>query len=362
MLYNLLVPLADSVPLFNLFRYLTFRSGGAVITALTIAFVIGPRVIEWLRSKQGEGQPIRSDGPEGHLLTKKGTPTMGGVLILIALTISTLLWADLSNRYVWCVLIVTGGFGAVGFIDDYLKLTKRSSDGLPGRLKLLIQVLISTAVALWISEIAPPSMDTHLAVPFFKGLLIDLGYFFIAFAVFVMVGASNAVNLTDGLDGLAIVPVMIAASCFALIAYLVGNNVFAEYLQVHNVPGTGELAVFCGALVGASLGFLWFNAPPAMVFMGDTGSLSCGGALGSIAVVTKHELVLGIIGGLFVLETVSVIVQVASFKLTGKRVFRMAPLHHHFEKKGWAEPTIVIRFWIIASILALAGLATLKLR
>ena len=362
MLYNLLVPLADSVPLFNLFRYLTFRSGAAVVTALAIAFLIGPQVIDWLRSRQGDGQPIRSDGPEGHLLTKKGTPTMGGVLILIALTISTLLWADLTNRYVWCVLIVTCGFGGVGFIDDYLKLTKRSSEGLPGRLKLLIQVIISTAVALWISYIAPPVMDTHLAVPFFKDLLVNLGYFFIPFAVFVMVGASNAVNLTDGLDGLAIVPVMIAASCFALIAYLVGNTVFAEYLQVHYVPGTGELAVFCGALVGAGLGFLWFNAPPAMVFMGDTGSLSCGGALGSIAVVTKHELVLAIIGGLFVLETVSVIIQVVSFKLTGKRVFRMAPLHHHFEKKGWAEPTIVIRFWIIASVLALAGLATLKLR
>jgi phospho-N-acetylmuramoyl-pentapeptide-transferase len=362
MLYNLLVPLAEEFTVFNLFRYLTFRSGGAVITALTICFLIGPRVIDWLRAKQGEGQPIREDGPEGHLLTKKGTPTMGGFLILIALTVSTLLWADLTNRYVWCVLIVTTGFGAVGFIDDYLKLTKRSSDGLPGRLKMLIQVLIATGVALWISFIAPPEMDTHLAVPFLKSLLINLGVFFIPFAVFVMVGASNAVNLTDGLDGLAIVPVMIAASCFALISYLVGNIFFAEYLQVHYVPGTGELAVFCGALVGSSLGFLWFNAPPAMVFMGDTGSLSCGGALGSIAVVTKHELVLGIIGGLFVLETVSVIVQVASFKLTGKRVFRMAPLHHHFEKKGWAEPTIVIRFWIIASILALAGLATLKLR
>ncbi len=362
MLYNLLVPLSEDVQIFNLFRYLTFRSGGAVITALTICFLLGPRVIAWLRSKQGEGQPIREDGPEGHLLTKKGTPTMGGFLILIALTISTLLWADLTNRYVWCVLFVTTGFGAVGFIDDYLKLTKRSSDGLPGRLKLLIQVIISTLVALWISNIAPPEMDTHLAVPFFKSLLVNLGFMFVPFAVFVMVGASNAVNLTDGLDGLAIVPVMIASSCFALIAYLVGNSFFAEYLQVHYVPGTGELAVFCGALVGASLGFLWFNAPPAMVFMGDTGSLSCGGALGSIAVVTKHELVLGIIGGLFVLETVSVIVQVASFKMTGKRVFRMAPLHHHFEKKGWAEPTIVIRFWIIASILALAGLATLKLR
>ncbi|MGF1593621.1 MAG: phospho-N-acetylmuramoyl-pentapeptide-transferase [Kiloniellaceae bacterium] len=362
MLYNLLVPLAEEFTVFNLFRYLTFRSGGAVITALTICFLIGPRVIAWLRAKQGEGQPIREDGPEGHLLTKKGTPTMGGFLILIALTVSTLLWADLTNRYVWCVLIVTTGFGAVGFVDDYLKLTKRSSDGLPGRLKMLVQVLIATGVALWISFIAPPEMDTHLAVPFLKSLLINLGVFFIPFAVFVMVGASNAVNLTDGLDGLAIVPVMIAASCFALISYLVGNIFFAEYLQVHYVPGTGELAVFCGALVGSSLGFLWFNAPPAMVFMGDTGSLSCGGALGSIAVVTKHELVLGIIGGLFVLETVSVIVQVASFKLTGKRVFRMAPLHHHFEKKGWAEPTIVIRFWIIASILALAGLATLKLR
>jgi len=263
MLYNLLVPLSEEFFFFNIFRYLTFRSGAAVITALVICFVCGPSVIAWLRAKQGEGQPIREDGPEGHLLTKKGTPTMGGFLILIAVTISTLLWADLTNRYVWCVLAVTVGFGGVGFIDDYLKLTKRSSDGLPGRLKLLIQVLIATAVAMWISSIAPPEMDTHLAVPFFKSLLVNLGIFFIPFAVFVMIGASNAVNLTDGLDGLAIVPVMIAAGCFALIAYLVGNTFFAEYLQVHYVPGTGELAVFCGALVGASLGFLWFNAPPA---------------------------------------------------------------------------------------------------
>src|SRR3546814_330280 len=296
MLYNLLAPRAEQIPIFNLFRDLTFRRGGAMPTALASCFLSGPRVIDWLRARQGEGQPIRSDGPEGHLLTKKGTPTMGGFLILIALTISTLLWADLTNRYVWCVLIVTTGFGAVGFADDYLKLTKRSSEGLPGRLKLLIQVLISTGIALWISQIAPPEMDTHLAVPFFKSLLLNLGIFFIPFAVFVMVGASNAVNLTDGLDGLAIVPVMIAASCFALIAYLVGNTFFADYLQVHYVPGTGELAVFCGALVGASLGFLWFNAPPAMVFMGDTGSLSSGGALGSIAVVTKTEMVLGKIG------------------------------------------------------------------
>ncbi|HIP78836.1 MAG TPA: phospho-N-acetylmuramoyl-pentapeptide-transferase [Kiloniellaceae bacterium] len=362
MLFNLLAPLADEHIVFNLFRYLTFRSGAAVITALIISFLLGPRIIAWLKSKQGEGQPIREDGPEAHLLTKKGTPTMGGFLILIAITISTLLWADLTNPYVWAVLLVTVGFGMIGFFDDYLKLTKRSSDGLPGRLKLLIQVIIGTAAAVWISYIAPPQMATHLAVPFLKDLLINLSWFFVPFAVFVMVGASNAVNLTDGLDGLAIVPVMIAAGCFAFIAYLVGNSFFANYLEVHYVPGTGDLAVFCGALVGASLGFLWFNAPPAMVFMGDTGSLSCGGALGSIAVVTKHELVLGIIGGLFVLETVSVIVQVASFKLTGKRVFRMAPLHHHFEKKGWAEPTIVIRFWIIASVLALAGLSTLKLR
>lgn len=362
MLFNFLAPLSDEFIVFNLFRYLTFRSGGAVLTALIISFILGPRIISWLKSKQGEGQPIREDGPEGHLLTKKGTPTMGGFLILIAITISTLLWADLKNGYVWAVLLVTGGFGMVGFVDDYLKLTKRNTKGLPGKAKLVAQILIGGAATFWVMQIGPDGMATHLAVPFFKSLLVNFGWFFLPFAIFVMVGASNAVNLTDGLDGLAIVPVMIAAVCFALIAYLVGNAVFSDYLQLHFVPGSGELAVFCAALVGASLGFLWFNAPPAMVFMGDTGSLSMGGALGSIAVVTKHELVLAIIGGLFVLETVSVIVQVASFKLTGKRVFRMAPLHHHFEKKGWAEPTIVIRFWIIAMILALVGLATLKLR
>ncbi len=362
MLYNFLVPLGDEYIFFNLFRYLTFRTGGAVMTSLAICFLLGPRIITWLRSKQGEGQPIREDGPESHLLTKKGTPTMGGFLILIAIVTSTLLWANLANPYVWIILLVTAGFGAIGFVDDYAKLTKRSSDGISARVKLLAQLSLSLAAAVWIVKLAPEGMDTHLAVPFLKDLLINLGWFYIPFALVVMVGASNAVNLTDGLDGLAIVPVMIAAGCFALIAYLVGNAFFADYLQVHHIPGAGDLAVFCGALVGASLGFLWFNAPPAMVFMGDTGSLSCGGALGSIAIVTKHELVLAIVGGLFVLETVSVIVQVASFKLTGRRVFRMAPLHHHFEKKGWAEPTIVIRFWIIASILALAGLATLKLR
>ena len=362
MLYNLLAPLGEDFLVFNLFRYLSFRSGAAVMTSLAISFILGPYIIAWLKAKQGQGQPIREDGPESHLLAKQGTPTMGGFLILIAITVSTLLWADLTNRYVWATLLVTAGFGAVGFADDYLKLTKRSSDGLSGRVKLLSQMVIAGIASVWIIHIAPAGIETHMALPFLKQTLVNLYWFYAAFAVFVMVGASNAVNLTDGLDGLAIVPVMIAAGCFALISYLVGNTIFADYLQIHYVPGTGELTVFCASLVGASLGFLWFNAPPAMVFMGDTGSLSCGGALGSIAVITKHELVLAIIGGLFVLETISVIVQVVSFKLTGRRVFRMAPLHHHFEKKGWAEPTIVIRFWIIASILAIAGLATLKLR
>ncbi len=362
MLFNLLVPLADEFSLFNLFRYLTFRSGGAAMTALVISFLLGPRVIEWLRRLQRNGQPIRADGPETHLIRKAGTPTMGGVLILLALLLSTLLWADLANGYVWVVLLVTVGFGAIGFGDDYLKLIRRSSKGLPGRLRLLVELAIGALAALAVVWLTEAPLATGLALPFVKDLLVPLGWAFVPAAALVMVGASNAVNLTDGLDGLAIVPVMIAAACFALIAYLAGNAVFANYLQINFVPGSGELAVLCGALVGASLGFLWFNAPPAMVFMGDTGSLAVGGALGAISVVAKHELVLAIVGGLFVLETVSVIVQVASFKLTGRRVFRMAPLHHHFEKKGWAEPTIVIRFWIIAMILALAGLATLKLR
>lgn len=363
MLYNLLTPFADQFPVFNLFRYITFRAGGAAMTALFLSFILGPGIIRWLKSKQREGQPIREDGPSGHLLTKKGTPTMGGVLILLALAISTLLWADLSNGFVWAVLGVTIGYGAIGFGDDYLKLTRRSSKGLPGKLKLAGQILIAIAAVLYITYLTPENLEHRLAVPFFKDLLVNLGLFaFALLGIVVLVGASNAVNLTDGLDGLAIVPVMIVAACFAGISYLVGNAVFANYLQIHFVPGSGELAIFCSALVGASLGFLWYNAPPAMVFMGDTGSLSCGGALGAIAVVTKHELVLAIIGGLFVLETVSVIVQVASFKLTGRRVFKMAPLHHHFEQKGWAEPTIVIRFWIIAMILAMIGLSTLKLR
>ena len=362
MLYNLLAPLSDQIGVLNVFRYITFRTGGAVVTALVISFILGPPLIRWLRRNQEDGQPIRDDGPESHPLTKKGTPTMGGFLILIALTIATLLWADLSNRFVWAVLLVTLGFGGIGFVDDTIKLARRSPNGLTAKVKISLEIVVALIAAYWISEIAREPLATSLAVPFLKNVLIELGWFFLPFAALVMVGTSNAVNLTDGLDGLAIVPVMIVAGCFALIAYLAGNAVFAAYLQIHGVPGAGELAVFCGALVGASLGFLWFNAPPAMVFMGDTGSLSVGGALGAISVITKHELVLAIIGGLFVLETVSVIVQVASFKLTGRRVFRMAPLHHHFERKGWAEQTIVIRFWIIALILALAGLSTLKLR
>ncbi len=362
MLYNLLAPYADQFGAFNLFRYLTFRTGGAIVTALLVCFVCGPTVIRWLKSKQGQGQPIRTDGPESHLLTKKGTPTMGGFIILLSLSVGTLLWADLSNRYIWALLLVTVGFGAVGFADDYLKLTRRSHKGVPGKVKLIAECVIALIAVLWIVSITRMPLGTSLAVPFLKDVLLNLGWFFIPIAVFVMVGASNAVNLTDGLDGLAIVPVMIAAACFGLISYLVGNIVFANYLQIHSVPGTGELAVFCGALVGASLGFLWFNAPPAMVFMGDTGSLALGGALGAIAVATKHEIVLAIVGGLFVLETLSVIIQVASFKLTGKRVFRMAPLHHHFEQKGWHESTVVVRFWIISVVLALVGLATLKLR
>jgi phospho-N-acetylmuramoyl-pentapeptide-transferase len=360
MLYNLFYPFAAEFQLFNLFKYLTFRSGGAILTSLLISFIFGPSLIRWLRSKQGKGQPIRDDGPESHLL-KQGTPTMGGVMILLSVIISTLLWADVTNDYVWAVMLVTMGFGAIGFIDDYMKITKRNTKGLRGKMKLLLQFSISGIVGFWVMNTMGEGA-THLAIPFTKHVFPDLGWVWLPFVMLVMVGASNAVNLTDGLDGLAIVPIMIAAGCFALISYLVGNAVFSDYLQIHPVPGAGELAVFCAALVGASLGFLWFNAPPAMIFMGDTGSLAFGGSLGAIAVITKHELVLAIIGGLFVLEAASVIIQVASFKMTGKRVFRMAPIHHHFEKKGWAEPTVVIRFWIIASILALIGLSTLKLR
>jgi phospho-N-acetylmuramoyl-pentapeptide-transferase len=361
LLYHLLSPLAQDFILFNLFRYITFRTGGALLTSLTICFIFGPRLIRWLRAKQGEGQPIRDDGPETHL-KKKGTPTMGGLMILVAAVSSTLLWVDLGNVYCWIVLFVTLGFGLVGFADDYQKLTRRNVRGVPGKVRLAIQFLLALAAAATITRIAGTEQATALAFPFFKDAMLQLGGLFVLFAAFVIVGASNAVNLTDGLDGLASVPVIIVALCFGLISYLVGNTVFANYLQLHHVPGAGELAVFCGALVGACLGFLWYNAPPAQVFMGDTGSLALGGAIGTIAVIIKHEIVLAIIGGLFVVETLSVIIQVTSFKLTGKRVFRMAPLHHHFEKLGWSEPTVVIRFWIIACVLALIGLSTLKLR
>ncbi len=361
MLINL-ARLADQLILFNLFRYLTFRSGAACITALVLSLVLGPGLIRWLKSVQRGGQPIRPDGPERHLIEKKGTPTMGGVLILSAMTVSTLLWADLRNGYVWAVLFLTLGYGAIGFVDDYIKLSKADFRGLSGRGKLIVQAGLGIAASIRIAYLTKGTLGTGLALPVFKDLLVPLGFAFPLFGMFVMLGSSNAVNLTDGLDGLAIVPTIIAAGVFALIAYLVGNRVFADYLQLHPVAGVGELAVFCSALIGAGLGFLWFNAPPAAVFMGDTGSLALGGALGAVAVAVKHEIVLFIVGGLFVVETVSVIIQVFWYKRTGRRVFLMAPLHHHFEKKGWSEPTIVIRFWIIAMILALVGLGTLKIR
>ena len=362
MFYHFLVPLTDTIPLFNVFRYLTFRAGGAVMTALIIAFIIGPASIRWLKVHQGKGQPIRTDGPQRHIIEKAGTPTMGGLLILLSMVVSTLLWADLSNMYVWIVLLVTLSFGLLGFADDYLKVSKRSSAGVGGKFKLAFQFMVAGSAVFFLMQLQMPPLMGAVTVPFFKEVLVQLGWVFILFGAVVIVGASNAVNLTDGLDGLAIVPVMIAASTFLLISYLVGNVVFADYLQVHYVAGTGELTILLGALVGAGLGFLWYNAPPAMVFMGDTGSLSLGGVLGATAVAVKHELVLVIVGGLFVMEAVSVIVQVISFKTTGKRVFKMAPIHHHFEQLGWREPTIVIRFWIIAVVLALIGLSTLKLR
>ncbi len=347
---------------FNVFRYITFRTGGAILTALLLSFLLGPYLIKILKSIQIEGQPIRNDGPKQHIINKKGTPTMGGLLILFAFSFSTLLWAKLDNIFVWTVLSIVISFGIIGLVDDWLKLTKQSSAGLNGKIKLIFQIFLSTFAVYIINSQFDPSYQFTLAIPFFKDTNVFLGYFYIPFGILVIVGSSNAVNLTDGLDGLAIVPVMIASMSFALIAYLIGNLNFSNYLQLTYVAGVGELSVLAGALIGSGLGFLWFNAPPAMVFMGDTGSLSLGGLIGTTAVATRHEIVLVIIGGLFVLETVSVIIQVVSYKLTGKRVFRMAPLHHHFEQKGWAESTIVIRFWIIAVVLALIGLSTLKLR
>jgi phospho-N-acetylmuramoyl-pentapeptide-transferase len=356
--------LADFSHLFsplNLFRYITFRTAGASATALLFVFFFGPSIIAALRVKQGKGQPIRQDGPQSHLLTKKGTPTMGGLMILSGLVVSTLLWANLKSPYVWMVLLVTIGFGTIGFYDDFLKVTKQSHKGFSGRLRLGFEAFIALAASVVMVRFGTVHA-TALALPMINGFVIDLGWAFLLFATLVVVSAGNAVNLTDGLDGLAIVPVMIAAGTFGVIAWLAGNAIFSTYLGINFVPGTGELAVVCGALIGAGLGFLWFNAPPAQIFMGDTGSLALGGLLGAVAVAVKHEMVLVIVGGLFVVEALSVIVQVVSFKLTGKRVFRMAPLHHHFEQLGWSEPQIVVRFWIIAFVLALVGLSTLKVR
>jgi phospho-N-acetylmuramoyl-pentapeptide-transferase len=360
MLYAL-VHFSDQIGPLNVFRYITFRTGGAIMTALLFVFLFGPAIIDLLRVKQGKGQPIREDGPQTHF-AKKGTPTMGGLMILSGVTVSTLMWANWANAYVWIVLLVTLSYGAIGCYDDYLKVSLSGTGGVSGRVRLAAEIAVA-AFATWIvMRIGTPGFSSSLTVPFFKNVIVPLGALFVVLGTLVIAGAGNAVNLTDGLDGLAIVPVMIAAATFGLIAYLSGNANFARYLQIHHVQGAGELAIICGALIGAGLGFLWFNAPPAMIFMGDTGSLALGGALGAIAVATKHEIVLAIVGGLFVLETFSVIIQVASFKLTGKRVFRMAPLHHHFEQKGWQESTVVVRFWIVSVVLALVGLATLKLR
>ncbi len=361
MLY-FLSDLSDDGGIFNLFRYITFRAGGAFLTALIFGFIFGRPLINFLRRTQKKGQPIRADGPESHILTKAGTPTMGGLLILSALLVSTVIWARLDNGYVWLVLFVTGAFGLLGFADDYSKVSKNNVAGVPGRVRLGVGFAIAAIAAGWAMALHSPELSGQLAFPVFKNTLLDLSLLFVPFAMIVIVGAANAVNMTDGLDGLAIMPVMIAAGSFGVIAYIVGRTDFTEYLEVHYVAGTGEIAVFTAALIGGGLGFLWYNAPPAAVFMGDTGSLALGGALGAIAVATKHEIVLAIIGGLFVVEALSVIIQVLYYKRTKKRIFLMAPIHHHFEKLGWAESQIVIRFWIISVILALIGLATLKLR
>jgi phospho-N-acetylmuramoyl-pentapeptide-transferase len=356
-----LTALSDGGDVFNLFRYISFRAGGAFLTALVFGFAFGPRLIGWLRIKQGKGQPIRADGPQTHFV-KAGTPTMGGLLIVGAVLTSTVLWARWDNPFVWMVLFVTLSFALLGFADDYAKVTKQTVNGVSGRFRLAIGFLVAAIAGIWAAAYHPAELSNELALPFFKDALIHLGLLFVPFAMIVIVGAANAVNLTDGLDGLAIMPVMIAAATFGVIGYAVGRADFTDYLGVHFVPGSGEIAIFCAGLIGGGLGFLWYNAPPAAVFMGDTGSLALGGALGAIAVATKHEIVLAIVGGLFVVEALSVIIQVFVYKRTGRRVFLMAPIHHHFEKKGWAEPQIVIRFWIISLILAMIGLATLKVR
>jgi phospho-N-acetylmuramoyl-pentapeptide-transferase len=361
-----IIPGIEMIPGLDLIRYLTFRTGAAIFTAQLIAIAMGSRFIRWMRVKQGKGQPIRTDGPESHL-SKRGTPTMGGFMILAGVLGATLLWGDLTNVYVWVVILVTAAYGLLGFLDDYAKVTKQHHGGLSGKARLAVEFGVALLAVFLMIQFGPTSpttyhLETSVTFPVFKNLFIDLGWLYLLFGMVVIVGAANAVNFTDGLDGLAIVPVMIASAAFGVISYLVGNFVFAEYLDIHFAPGVGELSVICGALIGAGLGFLWYNAPPAKIFMGDTGSLALGGALGTIAVATKHELVLAIVGGLFVAEALSVIIQVGYFKRTGKRIFLMAPIHHHFEKLGWAESTVVIRFWIVSLMLALVGLATLKLR
>ena len=361
MLYSFLTSLIDQFSAFNVFRYLTFRTGLSVMTSMIIIFLIGGPFIKFFEAHKITG-PIRDDGPEDHIIKKVGTPTMGGLLILIGIIFSTLLWADLSNYYIWVLIMVAASFGILGAIDDYLKIKRGNSSGISSKVKIIWQIILALLAVIFLLKFSENDQIQNLYFPFFKNLSLHLGLFFIPFAIFIIIGSSNAVNLTDGLDGLATVPVMLVALSFTLICYVVGNTVFSEYLQIPYIANVGEASIFCGSIVGSCLGFLWYNAPPAKIFMGDTGSLSLGGSLGAVSIISKHEIVLAIIGGLFVLETISVIIQVVSFKLTGKRVFMMAPLHHHFEKKGWAESTVVIRFWIISIILALIGLATLKLR
>jgi len=360
-LYNFLLNFVEYFSFLNVFKYLTFRTGLSVFTSLFIVLIIGSPFIKYFSTKKILN-PIRSDGPSDHIIKKIGTPTMGGVIILFGLIIAVILWGDLNNIYLLFCIYIALTFGALGAYDDYIKIKFNNSSGISSKLKLLIQIILSIIGIIGLTYFSDYSELPNLYFPFFKNLIINLGWFFIPFGVFVIVGSSNAVNLTDGLDGLATVPVILVAACFAFISYVTGNIVFSEYLQIPYIEGTGEISIFCGAVIGSCLGFLWFNAPPAKIFMGDTGSLSLGGSLGAVGIITKHEIVLAITGGLFVLEAVSVMVQVISYKMTGKRVFKMAPIHHHFEKKGWPESTVVIRFWIISIILAMIGLATLKLR
>ena len=361
MLYNFLLNFVEYFTFLNVFKYITFRTGLSVFTSLFIVLIIGSPFIKYFSSRKILN-PIRTDGPSDHIIKKIGTPTMGGVIILFGLLTAVILWGDLKNIYLIFCIYIAITFGALGAYDDYIKIKFNNSSGISSKLKLLIQIIISIIGISALTYFLDYSEISNLYFPFFKNLIVNLGWFFIPFSVFVIVGSSNAVNLTDGLDGLATVPVILVAACFAFISYVTGNIVFSDYLQIPYIEGTGEISIFCGAVIGSCLGFLWFNAPPAKIFMGDTGSLSLGGSLGAIGIITKHEIVLAITGGLFVLEAVSVMVQVISFKLTGKRVFKMAPIHHHFEKKGWPESTVVIRFWIISIILAMIGLATLKLR